>query len=323
MSSCVARRTTRCGESAGGRRFASSCGIAAHDGADGRAAVGLHDHAVAGLRRGLRRELVEQEGLRPADGRQLHGDERQADWRAHSCSTSQSATILTPALRSSATSARSTAANARTPRSPRYVSVSRSSAGRTSGLASVPSVGARRQHLDIPQQRRHGAQVRRQAVRDRCAAAAGLRQQILRAFEPPRRVVARGRVREHPLGDVARLDELPRARLERLAEAAVGRGGDRARFALAVSARDQRGRDVVGRQRTEAQLRTAREHRRQQRVGPRGHEDEDRRRRRLFERLQQRVLRRRDERVRLVDDHDAPRALRTAGTRARSTMSRT
>src|SRR5205814_2347091 len=61
--------------------------------------------------------------------------------------------------------------------------------------------------------------------------------------------------------------------------------------------------------RTEAQLRTPRSNRRQQHVGPRGDEDEHRRRRRLLERLQQRVLRLHDERVCFVDDDDAAPSL--------------
>ena len=39
----------------------------AHDGPDRRAAVGLDDHAVAGLGHGVPREIAEQERLRPAD----------------------------------------------------------------------------------------------------------------------------------------------------------------------------------------------------------------------------------------------------------------
>ena len=191
----------------------------AHDGAEAVPPSVWTTTRSPGLRHGLPWELVEQERLRPADGRQLDVDERQADGRAHSCNTSQSATSLTPALRSSATSARSTAPNARTPRSPRYVSVSRSSAGRTSGLASVRSSARVASSFDVAQQRRHGAQVRRQLFALAVAAGAGFRQQFLGAFEPPRRVVARGRVREHPLGDAARLDQLSRARL-----AAPGRG---------------------------------------------------------------------------------------------------
>jgi len=96
------------------------------------------DDAIADARDGLpRRLLAEQVRVRAPDGVQLDGDERRGPRRAHSWSTSQSATILTPAFRSSATSASSTAANARTPRSPRYAVVRRSSAGRTSGFASA------------------------------------------------------------------------------------------------------------------------------------------------------------------------------------------
>jgi hypothetical protein len=96
---------------------------------------------------------------------------------------------------------------------------------------------------------------------------------------------------EDQLGHLARLDQLPRARLERVAKAAVGGGGDRARLAVGVPARDQRRGDLFSRQRTEAQLRAARSHRRQQYLRSGCNEDEDRGWRRLVERLQQRMLR--------------------------------
>src|SRR5262249_50000016 len=109
-----------------------------HDRADGGTAVGVHDDTIAGAWDGpAPRLLAEQKRVRAPHGVQLHGDERRLIRRAHSCSTSQSATILTPAFRSSATSASSTAANARTPRSPRYAVARRSSAGRTSEFASA------------------------------------------------------------------------------------------------------------------------------------------------------------------------------------------
>src|SRR5262252_1283076 len=88
----------------------------AHDRAERGAAVALDDDGVAAP--GCRLRLPEDVGIRAADRCQLHGDDRGAR-RRHSCSTTQSATIFVAALRggASATSARSTAANASTPRS--------------------------------------------------------------------------------------------------------------------------------------------------------------------------------------------------------------
>src|SRR5204863_366572 len=51
------------------------------------------------------RKIVGDEALRTADGIEFHRDEPSAVLGRHSSSTSQSATILTPALRSSAASA--------------------------------------------------------------------------------------------------------------------------------------------------------------------------------------------------------------------------
>ena len=55
----------------------------AHDGPDRRTTLCLHDDPVAGPGHRLRRMLAEQEGLGPADGRQLDGDERHAARSAH------------------------------------------------------------------------------------------------------------------------------------------------------------------------------------------------------------------------------------------------
>src|SRR5712691_12061358 len=55
----------------------------AHDGPDRRATFRLHDNTVAGPGDRLRRMLAEQDGLGPADGRQLDGDERHAARSAH------------------------------------------------------------------------------------------------------------------------------------------------------------------------------------------------------------------------------------------------
>ena len=193
----------------------------AHDRADRRAALGLHDDAIAGPRRGVAAARSPSRNVcDAADRRQLHGDERQPRRGAHSCSTSQSATILTPAFRSSATSARSTAANARVPRSPRYAGVSRSSAGRTSAIGERARVGAGRQHLDVAQQRRPSRAGARPADRDRLAPPAPVF--ASRSFAPSRRrrrIVLRRRVRQHALRDLARLDQFAGARL-----AAPGRG---------------------------------------------------------------------------------------------------
>src|SRR5262249_33271034 len=106
----------------------------ADDGAERRAVLVLDDDRVAAPRHRLR--VGKQVGGGAADRRQLHRHDRYPRRRAHSCSTTQSATIFTPALRggASATSASSTAANARTPRSRRYAVVRRSSASRASRL---------------------------------------------------------------------------------------------------------------------------------------------------------------------------------------------
>ena len=64
----------------------------------------------------------------------------------------------------------------------------------------------------------------------------------------------------------------------------------------------------AGAERREPHPLAARSHRRQQQVGPRGDQHERRRRGRLFQRLQQRVLRRGLHRIGLVHDHDAPAA---------------
>src|SRR4029077_14825158 len=82
------------------------------DRADRRSAFSLYDDAIPRPRWDSSGILAEQIALSAPDGRQLHGDERGARRRAHSCSTSQSATSLTQALRSSAKSARSIAAKA-------------------------------------------------------------------------------------------------------------------------------------------------------------------------------------------------------------------
>ena len=86
----------------------------------------------------------------------------------------------------------------------------------------------------------------------------------------------RRRLRQDVHGQIARFDELFGARGERLTDAAVGgRGhGAGARFALAPF--DERGGNVVGGERTESQLRTARSHGWQQHVRPRGDENENR-----------------------------------------------
>src|SRR5262249_46895408 len=120
---------------AGGRPPGLELRDVAHHRAERGGAVALDDDRVAAPRRRLR--LAEDVRVRAADRRQLHGHDRRA-CRRHSCSTTQSATIFVPALRggASATSARSTASTARTPRSRGYAAARRSSAGRASGFAS-------------------------------------------------------------------------------------------------------------------------------------------------------------------------------------------
>ena len=82
-----------------------------------------------------------------------------------------------------------------------------------------------------------------------------------------------------------------------------------ARRSASSHALHQHRRDVARRQPSEPQPLAARPHRRQQLVRPRRHEHEHRRRGRLLERLEQRVLRFGHHRVRFVDDDDAPAAL--------------
>ena len=103
MSSCVASRTTRCGESVGRTPRVRAAGNAARR-CRPPAAVGLHDDLLAGLRRRTSAgRSSSDEGLRPADRAELHRHEplgsEASSGRRHSCSTTQSATILTPALR--------------------------------------------------------------------------------------------------------------------------------------------------------------------------------------------------------------------------------
>ena len=93
--------------------------------------------------------------------------------------------------------------------------------------------------------------------------------------DPASRFALSRRLLQHALREIARLHELAGAGLQRLAQAAVRDRRHGTRFFFAVAARHQGGRDVVGRQRPEPQLRTARHDRRQQHVGPRGHQDED------------------------------------------------
>ena len=296
MSSRVASRTTRCGESAGGPPLASSCGIAGTTVPTAGAAVGLHHDRLAGPRRGSpagrRRGYV---CARPT-GVSLTADERQCGFRrAHSCSTSQSATILTPAFRSSATSARSTAANARTPRSPPI--------RRRQPLERRPHVGVGQRASVRARSPAASTSRSSDAIARRCDASCSRSLRRRRRSSPaapwrPRAGAAGraldGRARSSTRCATSRAStSSPALACERLADAAVGRRRDRARLALAVPARDQRGRDLVGRERPEPQPRAARPHRRQQHVGPRRDQHEDRRRRRLLERLQQRVLRRR------------------------------
>ena len=226
---------------------------------------------------------------------------------AHNCSTSQSATILTPALRPARRSARSTAANAR-----------------DAALAADTPSPAARARAARRDWRARGRPRRSPAARRRAAATpsrADATASCSRSLTPPAPVFVsrsfapssrRARIVAAPPPARARAARRSRASTsspalacERLAEAAVGRRRDGARLGFAAAARHQHRGDVVGRQRPEPQLRTARPHRRQQHVGTRRHQDEHRRRRRLLERLQQRVLRRRHQRVRLVDDHDA------------------
>src|SRR5262249_10865569 len=112
------------------------------DRAHRRPALVLDNNLIPGARLAIAVAIGRHERMRPADPRQLDGNQtgriRRVTKGPYRCRTSQSATILTPALRSSASSARSTAANARRPRSPPNAFVSRSRIGRTSALAIIP-----------------------------------------------------------------------------------------------------------------------------------------------------------------------------------------
>src|SRR5262245_2941074 len=109
---------------------------AAHDRADCRAGVGLHDNAIARMRLPVSAGLCGVKRMGPADGRQLHGHEGRRRRHAHSCKATQSATTFTPALLLSASRPRSMAKKASTPRWPRKARVNRSSVDLASGCAS-------------------------------------------------------------------------------------------------------------------------------------------------------------------------------------------
>ena len=226
---------------------------------------------------------------------------------AHSCSTSQSATILTPAFRSQ--------------RDERAID------RRKRPHAALAAI-RRRQPLERRAARRDWrarARPRRvaststsrssDAIARRCAASCS------RSLAPPAPVFAsssfapsirRARIVAAPPPAPARAARrrAPRPARRRSprapAEAAVGGRRHRARFGLAAAARHRarvamsaaesgRNRSCGQRDRTVGSSTSGRD----------GHQHEHRRRRRLFERLEQRVLRRGDERVGLVDDHDA------------------
>jgi hypothetical protein len=132
--------------------------------------------------------------------------------RAHSCSTSQSATTLTPELRSSASRR---AVDGRKRRQPavaferRHQPLER---GLASGFASAAASGAGRQHLDVAQSDAIAFKMRRQLIAIGRTALAGLREQLLRALEAPAGIGRRRRVHQHTLRDLARIDvdALPR-----------------------------------------------------------------------------------------------------------------
>ena len=71
-------------------------------------------------------------------------------------------------------------------------------------------------------------------------------------------------------------------------------------------------RHICHLQTAKSQMGASRSNRRQQRIWPGCHEDKHRCARRLFERLEQRVLRRRTKRIRLLDDRDAAATFKRA-----------
>ena len=170
-------------------------------------------------------------------------------------------------------------------------------------------IDARGEYPQITNERRRGAQACREllALALRCAPIAG---EILCEVQSTHGISGAGGLPQQTRGALASVHQIDRCGRKRSAYAAVRIGGSRVRLPRreTVVAHQRRG-DFRFRERPKAQTRTARPNSRQQRIGHRRHEQENRRRWRLFERLEQRVLRRNHERVGLVDDHDPAAAL--------------
>src|SRR4029079_1661235 len=98
--------------------------------------------------------------------------------------------------------------------------------------------------------------------------------------------VVGSRLREHADRDTACIEEILATCGERMTDATVGGRGGRTRFGLASSLLHQHRRHVVSVQRTEAQPRASGGNSREQRIGTRGDQKKERRRRWFLKRLQ-------------------------------------
>ena len=212
-----------------------------------------------------------------------------------------------------ASSARSTAPNASRARSPVKARASASRSPVSTGLASTARsapalIASRSRSIDAISRSTIARSSRVRSFFDaRCAARAAACTRDCVSARPASVAASR-------IASIAEHRQIVVDQRQRLADAAVGERRGLARLAVAVIViAHQRGGDLGGGQPSESQPHAARSHRRQQRAGHRGRQDEHRARRRLFERLEQRVLRRRSRACR--PRGSAPRGAcpRTAG----------
>ena len=153
--------------------------------------------------------------------------------------------------------------------------------------------------------------------RDRLLRSAVPPPSTRRRVEPASGICTRRRTLKETGRGIPRIDRFVGSPFERPPEAAVG---SRSR-GMRVGGRHlmlphQHLRDLRGGQRSEPQPLTARSHRREEQVGTRRDENEDGCRRRLFERLEERVLRLRHERVRIIHDNDPSSSFERAISRS-------
>ena len=171
-------------------------------------------------------------------------------------------------------------------------------------IGQQPRIRTARQQPRIAQHRRHREQPGAQMLALGRSRAATL-QQFLGLLEARPRVSA-----GHPqqiLRITPRFGEFARLQFERAPYAPIrrGRNGQRVRARISMAALEHDS-DVGHAQAAKTQLRASRTHRRQQRIGSRRDEDEHRSGKRLFEGLEQRVLRRSHQRISILDDGDTP-----------------